>query len=515
MCVNDCDLETDGCLDSVEDASILLLRSETTISADETNNTGYEIESGFQVTHKPISCHVNKGHQHNEILCDNQEQELSDSVQYDNAPQSFLRNSAILLKWRHNDDKDKQYTLTKDAHRELRRPYCKRDSKRQSVKTSAQLYFTEQNAQFDPLQVQNCDVKSTDTSYVFANDCSNNNATKHSHKGQTQGTSSTDSLQLLRALQYLQLDSIKLNTVKQPLNTYKKLKKASTKHATFPSIRSGFGVVHNFQEARNELVESSQTISNLDDLHIPVWHHILKPDEDSDNLLFSAIICERSDLAVSMIDLLPDYETLSATNKMFQTALHLAALTNNSLVSRRLVVAGAKVHLRDIEGNTPLHIACKYGNNGVVKTLLNHVRYVETKQNTYHIPYQPLPQDLEIRNYDGLSCLHLATIFKHKETMDTLLDIDADVNAEDVKSGRTCLHIAAEMGDLELVNYLCLRHNIDINAKTYAGYTPTETAFYRSHYEIVHRLEQLGAEIPRSKSDLDLSDLDDMDSDEE
>ena len=52
---------------------------------------------------------------------------------------------------------------------------------------------------------------------------------------------------------------------------------------------------------------------------------------------------------------------LDIKNKVSQTPLHLATLTNQVRVARRLVVGGADVESRDRFGNTPLHIACREG----------------------------------------------------------------------------------------------------------------------------------------------------------
>lgn len=56
---------------------------------------------------------------------------------------------------------------------------------------------------------------------------------------------------------------------------------------------------------------------------------------------------------------------------------------------------------RDHHGNTALHIASKEGHADVAEVLLTPVQYKETCDNTYSIPYQAIPQNLEARNYDG------------------------------------------------------------------------------------------------------------------
>ena len=72
---------------------------------------------------------------------------------------------------------------------------------------------------------------------------------------------------------------------------------------------------------------------------------------------------------------------------------------------RRLVVAGASVLHRDRFGNTPLHLACRDGAFECAKALLFPISQEERRAALLPlngIP-QPLPQDLEQRNYDGMS----------------------------------------------------------------------------------------------------------------
>lgn len=83
--------------------------------------------------------------------------------------------------------------------------------------------------------------------------------------------------------------------------------------------------------------------------------------------------------------------------------MHLAVLTNQAPLVRRLVVGGASVLLRDSNGNTPLHLACRDGSLDCARALLIPVSQ-EERRSALLSPMsvvQPLPQDLEQRNYDG------------------------------------------------------------------------------------------------------------------
>ena len=236
---------------------------------------------------------------------------------------------------------------------------------------------------------------------------------------------------------------------------------------------------------------------------------ILKPDRDGDNLLFMAIITNQTHLSILLIDLISHYSRLKVYNKLYQTALHLAALSKNAKIARRLVIAGINIEFRDRLGNTALHIACKQGSIDVVEALVTAVSYKETQLNTYTIPYQPIPQNLDIRNSEGLSCLHLAVIHEHKDIVALLLSKDANVDVIEMKAGKTCLHFAAESGSDKIVEVILSKSRPNLSAKTFTGYTATELAHYRGHDHIVYLLRCKGALAARPIANIDIQELDD------
>jgi len=228
---------------------------------------------------------------------------------------------------------------------------------------------------------------------------------------------------------------------------------------------------------------------------------LFRGDEDGDNHLHLSIIHGLPDVTLQVIGLAPDWEWLSQSNNLLQSPLHLAVITRQVDVVRRLMCAGARLDLQDQTGNTPLHNACRLGFEDVVRTLLTPVRYEETYQNSYEIPPQYIPGDLEAKNYDGLTCLHLASIGGHMNVMRLLLHNGANVNAAEGKGGRTVLHLAADWGHGDMMKFLLERRDILIDAKTYAGLTPLVLAYGRDHKQTVAELYQKGA----SYTDLNLT----------
>ncbi|XP_071079107.1 NF-kappa-B inhibitor alpha-like [Haliotis cracherodii] len=234
-------------------------------------------------------------------------------------------------------------------------------------------------------------------------------------------------------------------------------------------------------------------------------------DDDGDTQLHMAIIQLAESIALQLINLAPNHEWLNLVNTLLQTPLHLAVITRQEKIVRRLMAAGASVDVRDLHGNTPLHIATREGYQEIVNHLLKPVCYEETLENKYEIPYQRVPQDLEAKNYEGHTCLHLAALGTHTRVMESLIKKAAKVNAQDGKSGRTVLHYAAETGNRILLEFLlgCKRLNLD--SCTYGGLTPIVLAAGRKFGDVVGILQSHGADCSSLQDDTEDEDEDMID----
>ncbi|XP_045178270.2 NF-kappa-B inhibitor cactus-like [Mercenaria mercenaria] len=245
--------------------------------------------------------------------------------------------------------------------------------------------------------------------------------------------------------------------------------------------------------------QDSESENSEKQLQLQQYQQVLletyQQDDDGDTRLHTAIIQLLTDLALYFISLCPTHTLLNLKNNYLQTPLHLAVVTKQDVLTRKLMTSGAQVDCRDHRGNTPLHIASKEGYDFFVKILLEPVHYEETKNNNYELPYQQIPQNLEARNYDGQVCVHLAAEGCHIQTLNILLSKGADVNARDGKSGRTALHYAAESGCMPLLQFLVEQAHckLDINCITYGGLTPIMLAKGRGHEQAVRLLRESGA----------------------
>ncbi|KFZ56848.1 NF-kappa-B inhibitor alpha, partial [Podiceps cristatus] len=161
-----------------------------------------------------------------------------------------------------------------------------------------------------------------------------------------------------------------------------------------------------------------------------------------------------------------------------QTPLHLAVITDQPEIAEHLLKAGCDLEIRDFRGNSPLHIACQQGSLRSVSVLTQYCQ-----------PHHLLPV-LQATNYNGHTCLHLASIQGYLAIVEYLLSLGADVNAQEPCNGRTALHLAVDLQNSDLVSLL-VKHGADVNKVTYQGYSPYQLTWGRDNSSIQEQLKQL------------------------
>jgi len=244
------------------------------------------------------------------------------------------------------------------------------------------------------------------------------------------------------------------------------------------------------------------------------WHQYFYPDEDGDTQLHIAIVEGFVEGVFTLISLVPHPSVLDFQNDAAQTALHIAVLTKQPRVARRLVAAGAKVDMRDRFGNTPLHLAAASGDLGSVQALTTALATHEVTQ--CRLRYEPfaqsLPQQLDLLNYEGQGPIHLAAIGGHSEVVRTLHWLGADLDLQDGKGGRTALHFAIERGHSATMHTLVTECQASLESRTYGGLTAYELAAESDPY-LAQELMRLGATIPPSSSQSNNVEMEDYSSD--
>jgi len=138
--------------------------------------------------------------------------------------------------------------------------------------------------------------------------------------------------------------------------------------------------------------------------------------------------------ALALLDRKP--ELLKCANDSGLTALHLAAVNGYHLLACRLLERRADVNGTTSYGFGPLMLAVQSENNAVVATLLERQASVNCKA-----------------SFDGRTCLHLCAAAGHVDLCRRLLDAVADPMLKDRK-GKTALEKARECGQQEVLEML-------------------------------------------------------------
>uniref|UniRef100_A0A8C6Z3D7 NF-kappa-B inhibitor zeta n=5 Tax=Tinamidae TaxID=8803 RepID=A0A8C6Z3D7_NOTPE len=231
----------------------------------------------------------------------------------------------------------------------------------------------------------------------------------------------------------------------------------------------------------------------------------LAKDADGDTFLHIAVAQGRRALSYVLARKMAALHMLDVKEHNGQSAFQVAVAANQHLIVQDLVSLGAQVNTTDCWGRTPLHVCAEKGHAQVLQAIqkgaMGSNQYV----------------DLEATNYDGLTALHCAVLahnavlhelqncqpphspevqellLRNKslvETIKTLIQMGASVEAKDRKSGRTALHLAAEEANLELIRlFLELPNCLSfVNAKAYNGNTALHVAA-----SLQYRVSQLDA----------------------
>lgn len=105
---------------------------------------------------------------------------------------------------------------------------------------------------------------------------------------------------------------------------------------------------------------------------------------------------------MALIRAAPHPRLLDTPNDDAQTPLHLAVETSQWRIARWLVVAGARPCPRDLQGDSPLHIAARVGDVKSIKAIADPVQQQE--RDALALSYQGhmyQPCDLNQWNYLG------------------------------------------------------------------------------------------------------------------
>ena len=298
------------------------------------------------------------------------------------------------------------------------------------------------------------------------------------------------------AVQYQRLDSGVCSAMSS-LNLYEQ---------KIPSDQKGTSPIH---KPNNEPVPQA----NLD-RDQEFIEELFEQDIEGDTQLHLAIASSYDEVFNALVRLAPKPEYLNIQNNELFAPLHIAVLTNQPQMVRRLVVAGATTQITDQEGNTPLHHACSRGFMECASMLLKPIGSEEVRDQSVGSEHNQLHEVLDQRNHKGEHCLHLATFGRHYQIIRFLCDKGANMNSTEGRSGKTALHYAVNMRDHDLVQFLAGRRDqgfcqVELDNRDWSGRTPIQCAMINGDDYIVAVLESLGADNTTNMESEDSEDIED------
>ena len=213
--------------------------------------------------------------------------------------------------------------------------------------------------------------------------------------------------------------------------------------------------------------------------------------EDGDCLLH--IACQWADMDIVSYLISDQKCNLNITNNKWNTPLHIACFKQSLTIVKLLLEMKCKVNISNKKGviaqNIPLnedgdcllHIACQWADMDIVSYLISDQKC-----------------NLNITNNKWNTPLHIACFKQSLTIVKLLLEMKCKVNISNKKGviaqniplneDGDCLHIACRWGDVDIVRYLIMDENCDLNIQNGTSNSPLHIACYWKSLDIIKLL---------------------------
>lgn len=170
-------------------------------------------------------------------------------------------------------------------------------------------------------------------------------------------------------------------------------------------------------------------------------------------------------------------EEINIKLKNGKTMLHIACINQELILAQDLIHYGAKIYIRDEEGNTPLDIACAASNKELVRICITET-CLRADECVYVYNGEPHHYSVISKVYQDCDTALATLLIEHKAKL--------DVPNED---GHTALDIACINGCLDAVKYLIPLQIIMCSSNTFdERYKAIVASYAYGHLDIVDYL---------------------------
>ncbi|PAA74996.1 hypothetical protein BOX15_Mlig001215g3 [Macrostomum lignano] len=173
------------------------------------------------------------------------------------------------------------------------------------------------------------------------------------------------------------------------------------------------------------------------------------------------------------------------------TPLHLAARSDQAVVTRQLVEAGADLNCVGGRGVTPLHLAANGNRLQALQALLSAGANPNCFSSSSSTATTSVSGNSDIGVEGGWTPLHAAARRGHADAVASLLKAGAKPQCTGGSSGQTPLHLAAREGHIEVVRLLLDQPGVTADCRNAQNLTPAHLANQTNQVEIFELLKPL------------------------
>ncbi|CAF1139911.1 unnamed protein product [Adineta ricciae] len=248
-------------------------------------------------------------------------------------------------------------------------------------------------------------------------------------------------------------------------------------------------------------------------------------DENGNSVIWNALDSGQEDIATILVKFGCDStQWSSGPENCRQTLLHRAIDENNESVACFLIRSGCDINSpRQVGSNgeapdicktleSPLHLACQWGLERVVSTLIEHhadinkkdaegntpihVAIINQHLNIINLLIRAHNLDLSIRNKQNQTAFACSIVSKNNEAANLILKREPKAAEQIDNRGRNFLHIAVQNGDIESVLFLLTVHvNVNNRVQDASQLTPLHLCVQTGNEIILRNLLLAGANI--------------------